>query len=740
MKNKQKEHNIKSNIVDSTEDTMMSFDPKSLGKLLNSLTRIYPNEHLAVIREYAANGCDAHAAAGQTRPIELTLPTPRNPNFITQDWGTGMTYREIDSTYGVYGKSTKEETDEEFGFFGLGSKSALNICDSFRLISIKDGEKSVVLIYRGQDRIGRLRKISVTRTDEPNGTTVIIPTDRFDDFREAAERIFPTWKKNSVLIDGQEPKYIDDNPKYDKVGELGYIETNEKGIIFGEPKANIKVILGGITYRVGDLSKTQMATVFGTSDDISKELKAQEILVRFDNLSDLPILPSREEIAINEDSLAEVGTKVQAMLNVYLQQVKDKVNNTPNAMDAVQMAKKYKFAIPPAKQTWQGHSIPDSVDVAGMEYWSYDKRSGHKTKMSKYSSRINVTTTFKLLVVDTEGTSISNGTILKHLKVWANHKYVTLGEVALLSNPTQKFTDIFVKSMVESGNIRIVKALDIIEYSRGRQKLNRNSTPRSASPRSMVKYPCYVRNNNKIELHEYTTDDMVALGKKVFYFQHKKYVSGLASVTLHTSHIAGDIAAKLPRAFAHLGDDSLLVFVSAERKANPLVTRLTGKVSVADGLETLNDIIFTAAINNKTSVTDRVVGSIKRHGSFTKYALFDRDDVESKVMREVGRRIAAKESGSTIATLVSDGNLLLGLRESRFNEVLSERGDEVGEDIKDVIGNTVLEAFYQHYPLLGPIIAGIAYNSKALEDTKFVNHVVEYVNMVTRRDGEFTIS
>lgn len=740
MKLKQKAHNVQGNIVDSDEDTMMSFDPKSFGKLLNSLTRIYPNEHLAVMREYAANGVDAHAAAGQTRPIEITLPTPESPYLVMQDWGTGMTYCEIDGTYGVYGKSTKEETDDEFGYFGLGSKSALNICDSFTLTSVKDGEKSVVLIYRGQDQIGRLRKINVTRTDEPNGTIVSIPSDRFDDFREAAERIFPTWAKNSVLIDGEEPQYIDDNPSYDKIGELGYVGTTAQGRIFGEPKANLKVILGGITYRVGNLSKTQMQTVFGADDEISKELRAQEIMVRFENMSDLPILPSREEVAINEESLAAIGEKTQAMLKIFISEIKTKVDSAPMAMDAVALAAKYSFAVKPVLQTWQGKMIPETVTDPGMEFWIYDHNQERKSKAPPYSSRIKVDQNYKLLVVNISGCTISSPTILNHLKIWAKQKYVRFRNIALMDNASHQFSNVFAQSMVESGNIKFVNALEIIEFSLAYKKRLRRMAAPASPARSSVKYPSYVLEDSGIVTYEYSTADLISLGKPVFYFQQEKYGDGMASGMYRSNREDGIFNRRLKRVYPYLGNDAVVVMVAVERKSSVILSRLNGKVPVENGMTALKDKIFAAALNDQTSIADRLLASITKQNSAARFAFFDRDDMESTVVREIARRASAKDFMSSISALIADADLLLGMRESLFNEILAKRAKDEGVSGMDIAGNTILELFYQHYPLLGPIMAGMSYTARYMNKDKVENDLVTYINMVTRRDGEFAIS
>lgn len=733
----QETHNLTTNITDSDEDTKMSVDPEDFGKLLDSLTRIYPNEHLAVMREYAANGCDAHLVAGQTRPIEITLPNPNNPYVTFQDWGTGMSFVDIDTIYGKYGKSTKEKSENEFGYFGLGSKSALNICDSFTLISVKDGEKSVILIYRGTDRIGRLRKISVTRTDEPNGTIVKIPSDRFDDFREAAKRIFPTWARGSVLVNGEAPQYIDDDPQYHAVGNLGYVNTTmDTSVIFRDNyKSDIKVILGGITYRIGELSKAQLFTVFGSDlAKISKRLRGQEILVRFESMSDLPILPSREEIAINEYSLPKIGEKVQAMLNIFVQEIKEKINTAPSVIEALTMGQKYRFAVDNTIVTWRDTPIPGSASERGMEYWGF--ANGRKSRLDL--PYIPIRSNTKFLVVNKKDCTISDATILNHLKIWAHQKNVDLGSVALWTRDVNKFENMYAQSMVETGHITFVNATEVIEVSREYKKGNRR-TGRPAT-RSIVRYPSYAFENNVLTMNEYTADDMIDSGKPVYFIQQERYASGINSAFMVMNRLDGKLANCLNRAFTYLDKNALVVMVSMGRKATALESRLTGVAPVYNGMDALNNALFAKALSDSTTVADQLVTSIIKQRNGTCFQIFDRDDVESNVLREVGRRIENKELASDISRIMADAVLLLSVNEKTFNERLSQLAKDSGVGGRDIVNKTALELIYDYYPLLGPVMGGISYRVRNGGCDNAVNDLIEYVNMITRRDGDFSIN
>ena len=117
----------------------MSIDPQGMAHIMGVLTNLYSDAPLAVVREYATNARDAHQAAGVTRPIEVGLPTALDPTLRVQDFGAGLSEQDILGVYARYGCSTKRDSDEQVGAFGLGSKSAFTLAQQFVVTSVHDG-------------------------------------------------------------------------------------------------------------------------------------------------------------------------------------------------------------------------------------------------------------------------------------------------------------------------------------------------------------------------------------------------------------------------------------------------------------------------------------------------------------------------------------------------------------------------------------------------------------------------
>ena len=186
----------------------MKFDENSLAHIMSVLTDLYSDPELAVIREYSTNALDSHVAAGQTRPIEVTLPGTFNSYFIVQDFGVGMSVNDITEIYSKYGASTKRDTDSQVGMLGLGCKSALTYVSQFTVTAIKNGVKSQVSVGRNEDGTGTMEVVDTVSTDEPNGVKITIPVKNVRSFTEKANNFFKFWSNESVLVNGKSVDYM----------------------------------------------------------------------------------------------------------------------------------------------------------------------------------------------------------------------------------------------------------------------------------------------------------------------------------------------------------------------------------------------------------------------------------------------------------------------------------------------------------------------------------------------------
>ena len=190
------------------ETVEMTFHAESHAILLHTLIRQYSNPYLAVLRELTSNASDSHIVAGQTRPIEVTTPSALSPSLIIEDFGTGLTRNDL-KLYGQFGQSTKRDTNDLVGSFGLGSKSALAMSSQFSVTSVKNGKRNTVIVHRAESGAPRMGFPFPEQdaTGEPNGVKITIPTMEGGKFQQAIYNgFFFGWAPGTILINDEEPE------------------------------------------------------------------------------------------------------------------------------------------------------------------------------------------------------------------------------------------------------------------------------------------------------------------------------------------------------------------------------------------------------------------------------------------------------------------------------------------------------------------------------------------------------
>lgn len=167
--------NIESNFAGETRQFGMKLNGKAFRILFDG---IYSNKIHTPIREYMTNAFDAHVQAGcPERPFDVDVPTMLNPTLRIRDYGLGMDHATVMELYTNMFDSTKGETNDEVGAFGLGSKSAFAYTDTFNVTSYHNGTKRAYLAVIGADDIPTITEIPELGgpTDEPSGFEVSIP-------------------------------------------------------------------------------------------------------------------------------------------------------------------------------------------------------------------------------------------------------------------------------------------------------------------------------------------------------------------------------------------------------------------------------------------------------------------------------------------------------------------------------------------------------------------------------------
>lgn len=306
---------LSTNEVDLKIDLTMTTDASQMALLFRSLINIYANPQLAIVREFISNALDANKASGKKHiPIKITTPNAKNFNtFIIQDFGLGMSIDQIANNFMSLGGTSKSDSNDQIGGFGIGSKSLYACGWPAQINTINAG---IEYIWEIADSA---YLISQTETDQPSGTTLIIniPAERAFVISDYAWTIcyYASAYGTKIDLDGQ---IVTPNLDFNLGPIRGLAPGNESilSMNFNSYTATIVYCIGGIPIYLskcpydldifkGSAIGRNIAFSFQDSKYVDRVNLSYQQNNAYTLLVDLPIgeldlLPSREELVDSE--------------------------------------------------------------------------------------------------------------------------------------------------------------------------------------------------------------------------------------------------------------------------------------------------------------------------------------------------------------------------------------------------------------------------------------------------------
>ena len=134
--------------------------------------KIYSDKILAVVREYISNAWDEHKKFNIDRPVEIKMVKQSNANYMwsVRDYAMGLDEHDIRNVFGMYFESTKSQSNDAIGGFGIGGKAAFSYTDTFYVNSYHKGTLTNYVCTLGAGTkgipVGEIYKISEEPTTE----------------------------------------------------------------------------------------------------------------------------------------------------------------------------------------------------------------------------------------------------------------------------------------------------------------------------------------------------------------------------------------------------------------------------------------------------------------------------------------------------------------------------------------------------------------------------------------------
>ena len=351
--------------IDSKGARKGSISKKGMGVVMQILSQMYTNAPLAVLREYCCNARDSHVAVGNTAPIEVTLPSALQPTLLIQDHGLGLTEEEALTFFLEYGESTKRDSNDQVGAFGIGSKSAFTMGHQFVVTAIKDGRKAVILLSLDENSVCQADVIKSGETTEPNGVLISLAVEDVDQMRATAAFFFSFWERGTVLVDGEEP-----TPVWE-----GKTEINDHTWLLPEHEGQVIVAMGGVPYVLGRDILRKVARDLVEAGSPAAE-QAQALVDWYSSTSllfkvpigDVHIAPNREGLRDTKRSLETIKGLLTDLVTDIGASIQAKVDAAPSPWHAARVLTTALEEIEPFKVarkliTYTGQSLKVEVKV-----------------------------------------------------------------------------------------------------------------------------------------------------------------------------------------------------------------------------------------------------------------------------------------------------------------------------------------------------------------------------------------
>ena len=253
-------------------------------------SKLYSDANMAVVRELLCNAYDSHKACGkQDVPIHVQLPSYLNKNFIIRDYGLGLSKEDVIDLYTTFFHSTKADSNDFTGCFGLGSKTPFSYTDAFTVTSYWNGTKYSFVAAK-KDGYPNIYCISEEDTDECNGLQISIPVKDGEDyvFKNNLRAYLKFVDEVIVTADIERPK------KILSINNVSlYPSTNSDAYsYYGLEYLFIKQ--GQSTYKISnDLSKFKDIEVLASLSKIA------DVLIEVP-IGTFPVTPNREQLSYSD--------------------------------------------------------------------------------------------------------------------------------------------------------------------------------------------------------------------------------------------------------------------------------------------------------------------------------------------------------------------------------------------------------------------------------------------------------
>ena len=294
-------------VVGDITEFKSSIDPKNLEFITTLLSsNLYSAPERSFIREIVSNAWDSQVEAGTTNiPIIIKITESKRTNYygkdftgygdITiRDFGTGLSPERFNDIYRNIGSSTKRESNDYHGAFGIGHLSGFSCSNTMYITSYYEGTCYEYIGIKDANTIV-YTLVSTTPTTEKNGLEVTLKNVYLDKYRKSLKYInfFPNV-------------FIDDNNSFLKsMNDIKIKKYNNFWV--SSWTIEDKLLLGNVLY---PLNKTELNLDYSLKCFL-EAVQYTGIVFKFD-IGELSVTPNRENIIYTKECVDKIIKKISA--------------------------------------------------------------------------------------------------------------------------------------------------------------------------------------------------------------------------------------------------------------------------------------------------------------------------------------------------------------------------------------------------------------------------------------------
>lgn len=296
-------------VAGDVKEFKTSIDPRNIDFITTLLSsNLYSNPEQSFIREIVSNAWDSHVEAGTTDipviiRIDKTIDSDKFEIAI-RDFGTGLSPERFKEVYCNIGSSTKRDSNDYIGAFGIGKYSTLACSNTSYITSYYNGTAYYYVMVKSGNTI-TTNLLMEKPTEEKNGVEVTVKgISNLRNYVNALKCIlfFPNvyiHAGGSISYNYSYAQVLPNEINSSKVKEFNNFKASTVDI------SGYRILLGNVLYPANTKHLNNATVLFLSS------IENSGIVLKF-NIGELEVTPNREEIIYNSNTIQKIEERAKA--------------------------------------------------------------------------------------------------------------------------------------------------------------------------------------------------------------------------------------------------------------------------------------------------------------------------------------------------------------------------------------------------------------------------------------------